>query len=59
MVGAYMLYILDAPDRFAEVLLTGTYAAVYTSVLGPYVQWVLRKLRSLLGIGTTHRLRVR
>ncbi len=59
MVGAYMLYVLDAPDRFAEVLLTGTYAAVYTSVLAPYVQWFLRRLRSLLGIGTTHRLRVR
>lgn len=57
--GAYMLYAVHAPHRFGEILATGTYAAVYTAILAPYGHWLLRQLRSLLGVGTTHRLRVR
>lgn len=59
LAGAYMLYVVHAPDRFGEVVVTGAYATVYTAVLAPYGHWLLRKLRSLLGIGATHRLRVR
>jgi rod shape-determining protein MreD len=60
VTGAYLLYVVrDGTARFGEVVLTGAYAAVYTAVLAPYGHWILRRLRNLLGIGTTHRLRVR
>jgi len=58
LAGVYMLYVVHAPDRFGEVLVTGAYAAVYTAILAPYVHWFLRRLRNLLGIGASHRLRV-
>lgn len=58
--GAYLVYVArQGEGRFGEILLTGFYAAVYTAVLAPYGHWALRRLRSLLGIGSTHRLRVR
>ncbi|MBN2563254.1 MAG: rod shape-determining protein MreD [Phycisphaerae bacterium] len=59
LAGVYMLYVVHAPSRFGEILLTGIYAAVYTAVLAPYGHWALRRLRRPLGIGATHRLRVR
>lgn len=57
--GAYMLYVVPTPRRFGEILLSGFYAAVYTTVLAPYGHWLLRRFRNILGIGSTHRLRVR
>lgn len=58
LVGVHMLYVLGERDRFGEILTTAAYAAVYTAILGPYGHWILRRLRNLLGIGATHRLRV-
>ena len=59
MTGAYMLHAAGVKGRFGEVFLTGLYAAVFTAVLAPYGHWVLKRLRSVLGIGATHRLRIR
>jgi rod shape-determining protein MreD len=59
MAGAYMLYVTGVKGRFGDVFLTGIYGAVFTAVLAPYGHWALKGLRSVLGIGATHRLRVR
>ncbi|MFQ5430032.1 MAG: rod shape-determining protein MreD [Phycisphaerae bacterium] len=59
LVGLHMLYVLDAWDRFGEVLTTAIWSAVYTAVLAPYAHWVLRRFRRVLGVGVAHRLRVR
>ncbi len=59
LAGVYMLYVLETPVGFGDILIIGLYSAVYTAVLAPYGHWLLRQLRSPLGIGTTHRLHVR
>ncbi len=59
LVGIHMLYALDQLDRLGDILTTSFWAAVYTAALAPYLNWALRRLRAPLGIGVTHRLRVR
>lgn len=59
LVGLHMLYVLGQWGRFGEILTSAVWAAVYTAILSPYVHWCLRRLRGALGIGATHRLRVR
>jgi len=59
LAGAYMLYRLDAWHRFGEVTLLALWAAAYTAVVAPYVHWLLRRLRTALGVGMPHRVRVR
>jgi rod shape-determining protein MreD len=59
LAGTYMGFVLQTVHPFRETLITAIYAAVYTAVLAPYGHWVLGRLRRPLGIGATHRLRVR
>jgi rod shape-determining protein MreD len=59
LVGLHMMYATDDWSRMGTVIATSIYAAIYTAVLAPYGHWLLRKLRTVLGIGATHRLRVR
>ncbi|MFQ5423703.1 MAG: rod shape-determining protein MreD [Phycisphaerae bacterium] len=58
-VGSHMLWIRGDWTRFSDVLALSFYTAIYTGVLAPYAHWILRRTRNLLGIGPTHRLRVR
>jgi len=59
LVGLHMLYVLDQWHRLREIATVGIWAAVYTGLLAPYVHWILRHFRAALGLGVTHRLRVR
>ncbi len=59
LVGLHMLYALDQWHRFWEIATAGIWAAIYTGILAPYVHWILRRFRAALGLGVTHRLRVR
>ncbi len=59
LVGLHMLYVLDQWDRLGEITTMGVWAALYTGLLAPYVHWILRHFRAALGLGVTHRLRVR
>ncbi len=59
MTGIYLSCVLDLGSGWREILVTGAYTAAYTAVLAPYGYWFMRSLRRPLGIGTTHRLRVR
>jgi rod shape-determining protein MreD len=59
MIGVYLLYVLKLEFGWREIITVGAYTAAYTAVLAPYGYWFLRGLRRPLGIGTTHRLRVR
>ncbi|GJQ25000.1 MAG: hypothetical protein HBSAPP02_00320 [Phycisphaerae bacterium] len=58
IAGLHLLWAADAWSRTGEVLLAAIYSAVYTAAIAPYGHWLLRRGRSLLGIGITHRLRV-
>lgn len=58
-VGLHMLYVLDPWDRLQEIATMGFWAAVYTGLIAPYIHWTLRRFRAALGLGVTHRLRVR
>lgn len=59
LAGGYMLYVVRGSQSLDHVLITAIYAALYTALLAPYGHWLLRGLRRILGIGMTHRLRVR
>ena len=59
LVGMHMLHAIDQWNRFGEILSAAIGAAIYTGILAPYAHWALRKLRAPLGLGMTHRLRVR
>ncbi|MFH1419068.1 MAG: rod shape-determining protein MreD [Planctomycetota bacterium] len=59
LVGLHMLYVVDDGGRLGDVAVRGFYAAVYTAALAPYGHWFLKRFRTALGIGMTHRLRVR
>jgi rod shape-determining protein MreD len=59
LTGAHLLYVVKSGPRLGEVLLCGLYSAVYTVALAPYGHWAFRRLRNVLGIGLTHRLRMR
>lgn len=41
-----------------DVVQSGFYGAVYTAVIAPYCQWGLRKMRNMLGLPVTRRVRV-
>ncbi len=57
-VGAHLCWVRDDWDPFGRAVAASIYAAIYTGVLAPYGHWCLHKLRGLMGIGTSHRLRV-
>ncbi len=59
LVGLHGLWAIGAWDRLDEIVSMAVWAAVYTAILAPYGHWILRRLRTVLGIGVTHHLRVR
>jgi rod shape-determining protein MreD len=59
LVGLHMMHAIGDWSRMREVVVRGMYAAIYTAVLAPYGNWFLKRLHGVLGIGATHRLRVR
>ncbi len=59
MVGIHMMWAIGDWGRWREVVATAVYAAIYTAVLAPYGHWFLRRLRGILGIGSSRTLRVR
>lgn len=59
LVGLHMMYVTDNWELVGRLSTIGLYAAIYTAVLTPYAHWCLRQVRTLLGIGASHQLRVR
>ncbi len=59
LVGLHMRYIAEDARTLGDIAVRGLHAAVYTAALAPYGYWFLKRLRTALGIGMTHRLRVR
>lgn len=59
LVGLHMLWAVGQWHRWGEVFTAACWAAVYTALLAPYGHWILRRLRTLLGLGAPHHLRVR
>jgi rod shape-determining protein MreD len=59
LVGLHMMRAIGDWSRMREVVVQGLYAAIYTAVLAPYGNWFLKRMRGALGIGVTHRLRIR
>ena len=41
-----------------DVVQSGLYGAVYTAIIAPYCQWGLRKMRNILGLPITRRVRM-
>ena len=59
LVGVHRLYVAKAPGRLGDVATVGVYLAAYTAVVAPYVHWILRQLRGVLGVGVSYRWGVR
>lgn len=55
--GCHLMWAQDDWSRTGAVATAAFYTSVYTGVLAPYGHWCLRRVRGILGIGPTHRLR--
>lgn len=54
----YAWYSVGAAVSVRGLILTGLYSAAYTAILAPYGHWILRQMRTLLGITGSHRVRL-
>lgn len=59
MAGIHMRWVVDDPPPFFRMCTGAASAGLYTALVAPYGHWGLRRLRGLLGLGTTHTLRLR
>lgn len=59
LVGLHGLWAVGPSIRLGDVVTHAIWAAIYTAILTPYGHWILRRFRTVLGIGVTHHLRVR
>lgn len=57
--GCHLMWVRGDWSRLAAFATAGFYTSVYTGVLAPYGHWCLRRVHGALGIGPSHRLRVR
>src|SRR5262245_59940370 len=58
VVGAYFWYMVANRPHLSDILLSGVYGAIYAALFAPYGHWLLRRLRTLLGLGAATRIRV-
>lgn len=58
LAGLYLSYSAANRPRAWDVVQSGLYGAVYTAVIAPYCQWILRRMRNLLGLPTSRRVRM-
>jgi rod shape-determining protein MreD len=58
LTGLHLIYVVRSGPTLRESMLCGFYSALYTLAVAPYGHWVFRRLRNLLGIGPTHRLKM-
>lgn len=59
LAGVHMLHRLDDWGRLGDVFKAAVFSAIYTAILAPYAHWLLRRLRTILGLSATRRIRVR
>jgi rod shape-determining protein MreD len=59
LAACHMRFVLDAHPSWFQIVSGAASAGLYTALLAPYGHWMLRRLRGLLGLGTTHTLRIR
>ena len=58
LTGMYLAFAAANRPATWDVVQSGLYGAVYTAVIAPYCQWVLRRMRNLLGLPVSRRVRL-
>lgn len=58
LTGLYLYFSASNRPAAWDVVQSSLYGAVYTAVIAPYCQWVLRRMRNLLGLPVTRRVRL-